>query len=75
MGLADLTKTDDWRWVHDSSKAQYSQWFQGKPSNTYNNLPEDCASFWADLKYNWNDAACTTNGLGYVCECSHVSLC
>lgn len=69
-----MTKSNDWRWVHDSSKAQYSQWGIGSPSNWYNNGPEDCGTFPASAKYIWNDVACNNNLFGYVCECSHVSF-
>ncbi|XP_052062671.1 perlucin-like protein [Mytilus californianus] len=75
LGLADLKKEDEWRWVHDSSKVRYSQWYPGQPSNIGNNQSEDCGSFWSDAKYQWNDVSCKSNGMGYVCECSHGPDC
>lgn len=72
--MADLKKEGDWRWVHDSSKVVYSQWYPGEPNNTGHTGNEDCGQLCAVVKYKWNDARCNHENTGYICECSHVSV-
>ncbi|CAG2187380.1 Perlucin-like protein [Mytilus edulis] len=73
MGSSDLQKEGDWRWVQDSSKVCFSQWLPGQPSNLGNR--EHCGHFWSLHQFQWNDAPCGHNGMGYICECSNVSNC
>lgn len=73
MGAADFKNEGHWRWVHDSSKVLYSNWSAHQPDNYRNN--EDCGHFWSAHQYQWNDAPCHLDKMGYICECSHGSNC
>ncbi|XP_052062581.1 C-type lectin domain family 17, member A-like [Mytilus californianus] len=73
IGASDLKKEGDCRWIHDSSKVCYSKWHPGQPSNYGNN--EDCGHFASGYEYEWNDAPCNIERMGYICECSHGSSC
>ncbi|CAG2199080.1 Perlucin-like protein [Mytilus edulis] len=72
MGAADFKTEGHWTWVHDSSKVRFSNWSAYQPDNGGNN--EDCVHFWKSRQYQWNDAPCHLDNMGYICECSHVSL-
>ncbi|XP_052062667.1 perlucin-like protein [Mytilus californianus] len=65
MGATNV-KEGLWKWINDLSKVQYSNWNPGQPDNYGDE--EDCASFWKDIKYNWNDAPSNYSGIGYICE-------
>ncbi|XP_076111677.1 perlucin-like protein [Mytilus galloprovincialis] len=61
MGLADVKKEGDLRWVGDSSAVSYSHWHLGEPSNSTN---EDCVHFLSQANYEWNDAPCHLDNMG-----------
>ncbi|CAC5415431.1 MRC [Mytilus coruscus] len=65
MGATNV-KDGQWKWINDLSKVQYSNWIPGQPDNSKG--VEDCASFWKDNNYNWNDVKSNHDGLGYICE-------
>lgn len=71
MGLADFKIEGDLRWVGDSSAVSYSHWYRVEPSNSKN---ADCVHLWSQANYECNDAPCHLDNMGYICECSHVSL-
>ncbi|XP_052062580.1 perlucin-like protein [Mytilus californianus] len=73
IGMADFKKEGDWRWVHDSDKVRYSQWYPGEPNNNGRN--EDCGLLMTVFKYKWNDVRCNLDNTGYICECSHGPNC
>ncbi|XP_052062002.1 perlucin-like protein [Mytilus californianus] len=54
-----------WRWTHDSSNVKYFSWSRNQPDNAGGK--ENCAHFWRGMD-KWNDAGCTTWGIGYICE-------
>ncbi|XP_052063187.1 perlucin-like protein [Mytilus californianus] len=72
MGMTDLNKEGDWRWEDDSS-VRFSNWSPNQPDD--NNNREDCGHFWSLHHYEWNDAPCNLDNMGYICECSHGLNC
>ncbi|CAM5169364.1 unnamed protein product [Eretmochelys imbricata] len=63
IGLHDVSNEGTFIWVDDSSVSQ-SNWDRGEPNNFGSG--EDCVMMLKDGK--WNDAACTMNGDGWICE-------
>ncbi|XP_074977645.1 C-type lectin domain family 4 member G isoform X2 [Caretta caretta] len=63
IGLHDVSNEGTFIWVDDSS-VSYSNWDRGEPNNFGSG--EDCVMMLKDGK--WNDAACTMNGDGWICE-------
>ena len=55
-----------WLWI-DRSRPTYTQWDSGEPNN-YGGR-EDCVHMRSKSSgYNWNDLACNTYSVPYVCE-------
>ncbi|XP_076109266.1 perlucin-like protein [Mytilus galloprovincialis] len=75
MGLADFNKEGDYRWMHDSSKITYSNWIPQLRGPHRYGQNEDCIHFYSGARYEWNDFPCTSDGMGYVCECSYGPNC
>ncbi|XP_066578897.1 C-type lectin domain family 4 member E isoform X2 [Amia ocellicauda] len=71
IGLTDLKKTGDWRWVDDTAIGKLRYWSEKQPDNYKKpNTPEveHCAEMRGrDDSYKWNDALCSNNK-GRVCE-------
>ncbi|XP_076111582.1 perlucin-like protein [Mytilus galloprovincialis] len=72
MGMTDLKKEGEWRWV-DGSSVRFYNWSPNQPDD--NNNREDCGHFWSLHHYEWNDAPCNLDNMGYICECSHELNC
>ncbi|CAG2209475.1 unnamed protein product [Mytilus edulis] len=73
MGITDLKTEGDWRWTIDESKIRFSNWSTNQPDD--NNNHEDCGHFWSHRHFEWNDAPCYLDKMGYICECSKCKIC
>lgn len=69
--MTDLKTEGEWRWANDDSKIRFSNWSPNQPDD--NNNHEDCGHFWSHHHFEWNDAPCFLDKMGYICECSNVS--
>ncbi|OPL33807.1 aggrecan core protein, partial [Mytilus galloprovincialis] len=72
MGMTDLKTEGEWRWANDESKIRFSNWSPNQPDD--NNNHEDCGQFWSHHHFEWNDAPCYLDKMGYICECSNVRI-
>ncbi|XP_033615605.1 CD209 antigen isoform X2 [Fukomys damarensis] len=68
MGLSDLNKESEWRWVDGSplSLSFMKYWNPGEPNSSGE---EDCAEFYGD---GWNDSKCHVHKF-FICERSAAS--
>ena len=70
IGLTDDLTEGEWKWESTGNTAVYTDWYPGQPNNGWQG-GEDCAYFWVNYNYQWNDANCNFT-FRPLCEKSRV---
>ncbi len=66
MGFREVQIEGHFQWS-DGTPTDFLYWLEGEPSNDSGSL-NDCAHFWQDREFRWNDILCTRKDQSFLCR-------